>query len=94
LVWIAPLRCATERLSCNSAAICSSPSQECDDARVKDAILRAAAKSKHAKGGGLAGYLKYIADNNKELFVPLLAKALLLQERGQTANQFRAAPIV
>jgi hypothetical protein len=62
----------------------------------KDAILRAAAKSKHAKGGGLAGYLTYIADNNKELFVPLLAKALLLQEkeRGQTANQFRAPPIV
>src|SRR5258707_3275159 len=27
LVWIAPLRCATERLSCNSAAICSSPSR-------------------------------------------------------------------
>jgi hypothetical protein len=33
---------------------------------LKDAILRAAAKSKHAKGGGLAGYLKDIADNNKE----------------------------
>ena len=27
LVSIAPLRCATERLSCNSAAICSSPSR-------------------------------------------------------------------
>src|SRR3989440_10564147 len=26
-VAIAPLRCATERLSCNSAAICSSPSR-------------------------------------------------------------------
>jgi hypothetical protein len=63
---------------------------------LKDAILGAAAKSKHAKGGGLAGYLTDIADNNKELFVPLLAKALLRQEkeRGQTANQFRAAPIV
>jgi hypothetical protein len=62
---------------------------------LKDAILGAAAKSKHAKGGGLAGYLTDIADNNKELFVPLLAKLLLLQEkeRGQTANQFRAAPI-
>jgi hypothetical protein len=63
---------------------------------LKDAILGAAAKSRHAKGGGLAGYLKYIADNNKELFVPLLAKLLLLQEkeRAQTANRFRAVPIV
>ena len=63
---------------------------------LKDAILHAAAESKHAKGGGLAGYLTYIADNNKELFVRLLAKLLLQQEkeRGQTANQFRAAPIV
>jgi hypothetical protein len=63
---------------------------------LKDAILSAAAKSKHSKGGGLAGYLKDIADNNKKLFVPLLAKALLPQEkeRGQTANQFRAPPIV
>jgi hypothetical protein len=58
-------------------------------------ILRAAAASKHAKGGGLAGYLTDIADNNKELFVPLLAKALLQQakERARTANRFRAAPI-
>jgi hypothetical protein len=63
---------------------------------LKDAILRAAAESKHAKGGGLAGYLTDIADNHKELFVPLLAKALLLQEkeRGQTANQSRPPPIV
>jgi hypothetical protein len=64
---------------------------------LKDAILRAAAESRHAKanGGGLEGYLTYIADNNKKLFVPLLAKLLLLQEkeRAQTANQFRAAPI-
>ena len=63
---------------------------------LKDAILGAAAKSKHAKGGGLAGYLKSVADNEPELFVRLLAKAFLPQEkeRGQTANQFRAAPIV
>src|ERR1019366_8680138 len=63
---------------------------------LKDAILGAAAESRHAKGGGLAGYLTSIADNNPELFVPLLAKALLLQEkeRGQTANQFRPPPIV
>jgi hypothetical protein len=63
---------------------------------LKDAILRAAAKSKHAKGGGLAGYLVAVANERPDLFVPLLAKALLLQEkeRGQTANQFRAPPIV
>jgi hypothetical protein len=65
---------------------------------LKDAILRAAADSRHAKdkGGGLAGYLKSVADNEPELFVRLLAKAFLPQEkeRGQTANQFRAAPIV
>jgi hypothetical protein len=63
---------------------------------LKEAILGAAAKSKHAKGGGLAGYLKSVADNEPELFVWLLAKAFLLQEkeRGQTANQFRPPPIV
>ena len=48
---------------------------------LKDAILRAAAESKHAKGGGVAGYLTYIADNNKELFVPLLMRLLPLQEK-------------
>jgi len=60
-----------------------------------DAILGAAAESKHAKGGGLAGYLTDIADNNPGLFVPLLAKLLLLQEkeRARTANRFRASPI-
>src|SRR5476649_2231164 len=55
---------------------------------LKDAILRAAAKSKHAKGGGLAGYLKYIADERPDLFVRLLAKLPLQEkERAQTANQ-------
>jgi len=65
---------------------------------LKDAILCAAAKSKHAKdnGGGVAGYLVAVANERPDLFVPLLAKALLLQEkvRGQTANQFRPPPIV
>jgi hypothetical protein len=64
---------------------------------LKDAILRAAAKSRHAKdnGGGVEGYLIHIANERPDLFVRLLAKVLLLQEkeRGQTANQFRAAPI-
>ena len=53
---------------------------------LKDAVLLAAAESKHAKGGGLAGYLTDIADNNKELFVPLLAKVLPLQEK-ETKNE-------
>jgi hypothetical protein len=65
---------------------------------LKDALVRAAAESRHAKanGGGLEGYLVHLANNHKELFVPLLAKALLLQEkeRGQTANQFRPPPSV
>ena len=60
---------------------------------LKDAILCAAAKSKHAKdkGGGVAGYLVAVANEQPDLFVPLL-----LQEkvRGQTANQFRPPPIV
>ena len=48
---------------------------------LKDAILLAAAESKHAKGGGLFGYLTDIADDNKEFFVRLLAKVLPLQEK-------------
>ena len=48
---------------------------------LKDAILLAAEQSKHSKGGGLAGYLTYIADNNKELFVRLLMRLLPLQEK-------------
>ena len=48
---------------------------------LKDAILLAAAESKHSKGGGLGGYLTYIADNKPELFVRLLQRLLPLQER-------------
>jgi hypothetical protein len=48
---------------------------------LKDAILRAAAESKHSKGGGLAGYLTNIADTRPDLFVRLLAKLLPLQEK-------------
>jgi hypothetical protein len=46
-----------------------------------EAILLAAAESKHSKGGGVAGYLTYIADNKKELFVRLLMRLLPLQEK-------------
>jgi hypothetical protein len=48
---------------------------------LKDAIVLAAAESKHSKGGGLAGYLTYIADNKPELFVRLLMRLLPLQEK-------------
>jgi hypothetical protein len=50
---------------------------------LKDAILLAAAESQHAKdnGGGLVGYLTYIADTRPDLFVRLLAKLLPLQEK-------------
>jgi hypothetical protein len=64
---------------------------------LKDAILRAAAESKHAKanGGGLEGYLIYLANERRDLFVRLLAKLPLQEkERGQTANQFRPPPSV
>ena len=57
---------------------------------LKDAILLAAAESKHAKdnGGGLVGYLTYVADTRPEIFVRLLAKLIPLQEqeRAQTAK--------
>jgi hypothetical protein len=60
---------------------------------LKDAILLAAEQSKHSKDGSLAGYLTYLADNNKELFVRLLAK-LPLQEKelDKTAKQ-RGRPV-
>jgi hypothetical protein len=64
---------------------------------LKDAILHAAAESKHAKanGGGLEGYLIHVANERPDLFVRLLAKLLVLQEkeRARTENRFRAAPI-
>jgi hypothetical protein len=58
---------------------------------VQDAIVGAAAESRHAKdnGGGLVGYFIYLANERPDLFVRLLAKLSLLQEkeRAQTANQ-------
>jgi hypothetical protein len=55
---------------------------------LKDAILLAAEQSKHSKDGSLAGYLTYLADNNKELFVRLLAKLPLQEkERAQAAGK-------
>src|SRR3954447_26560408 len=70
---------------------------------LKDAIVLAAAESQHAKdnGGGLVGYLTYLANEWPELFARLLAKLI---PRAQTANlkpaayrtaaaEVRAAPI-
>jgi hypothetical protein len=58
---------------------------------LKDAIVRAAAESRHAKdnGGGLVGYLTYLANEWPDIFARLLAKLLPLQEkeRAQTAKQ-------
>ena len=58
---------------------------------LKDAIVLAAAKSQHAKdnGGGLGGYLTYLANEWPELFARLLAKLIPLQEkeRAQTAKE-------
>ena len=50
---------------------------------LKDAIVLAAAESRHAKdnGGGLVGYLTYVADTRPDIFARLLAKLLPLQEK-------------
>lgn len=46
-----------------------------------EAIVQAAALSGYDKNGtdGLVGYLKNLADNHKDQFMPLLGRALLLQ---------------
>ncbi len=58
---------------------------------LKEAIIRAAAESQHAKdnGGGLKGYCTYLANEWHDLFVKLLAKLLVLQEkeRAQAARE-------
>jgi hypothetical protein len=58
---------------------------------LKEAIIRAAAESQHAKdnGGGLNGYFTCLANESPELFVPLLAKLLVLQEK-ERANAAKA----
>ena len=71
---------------------------------LKEAIVRAAAESHHAKGygGGLAGYLAHIADERPDLFCRLLARLLPRQQQpdqtlepaaNRTAAEVRAAPI-
>ena len=61
---------------------------------LKDAILLAAEESKHSNGGGLGGYLTYIADERPDLFVKLLAKLLPLQERELAKAAKKAEPVV
>ena len=50
---------------------------------LKEAIILAAEQSKHSKAGDLEGYLRYLADEKPELFVPLLAKLLPLQVKAK-----------
>jgi hypothetical protein len=55
---------------------------------LKDAIVLAAAESQHAKdnGGGLVGYLTYVADTRPDVFARLLGRLLVLQEK-ETAKE-------
>ena len=48
---------------------------------LKEAILLAAEKSKHSKGGGLVGYLTYLANSRPETYAVLLGRLLPLQAK-------------
>lgn len=50
---------------------------------LKDAIILAAEESQHSKnnGGGLEGYLIYLANDWPHIFVRLLVRLLALQEK-------------
>src|SRR6516225_7174868 len=48
---------------------------------LKEALFLAAEKSKHSRGEGLVGYLTYLADNEKSLYVPMLARLIPLQAK-------------
>jgi hypothetical protein len=72
---------------------------------IKEAMVLAAAESQHAKdnGGGLVGYLTYLANEWPELFVKLLMRLLPPRQRepdkalepaaSRTAAEVRAAPV-
>ena len=53
---------------------------------LQEAIILAAENSKHSKTGDLEGYLRHLADDKPELFVPLLAKLLPLQVRAKNES--------
>ena len=53
---------------------------------LQEAIILAAEKSKHSRTGDLEGYLRHLADDKPELFVPLLAKLLPLQVRAKNES--------
>jgi hypothetical protein len=61
---------------------------------LKEAIILAAENSKHSKTGDLEGYLRHLADDEPELFVPLLAKLLPLQlnAKNEPAEPVRLNP--
>jgi hypothetical protein len=71
--------------------------QECDDTRVegRDPSRRRGEQARQGKWWRPCRLSYSCGERAADLFVRLLAKLLLLQEkeRAQTANQFRAAPI-
>ncbi|MBR1211331.1 hypothetical protein [Bradyrhizobium sp. JYMT SZCCT0180] len=48
---------------------------------VKEAIINAAALSKHSKTDDLEGYMVYLADNKQEVFATLLGKLIPVQAK-------------
>src|SRR5258705_13360823 len=60
---------------------------------LKDAIVLAAAESQHAKdnGGGLVGYLIYIADTRPDVFARLLGRLLVVQEKERAKSLVKPA---
>src|SRR6516225_3130039 len=54
--------------------------------KLKEALVRAAGESEYAKkyGGGLVGYLTGLANERRDLFVPLLMRLLPRQQPHKT----------
>src|SRR5215211_1285891 len=53
---------------------------------VKEAIINAAALSKHSKTKDLEGYMVHLADNKQEVFASLLGKLIPVQAKIQTTG--------
>ena len=71
--------------------------------KIKEALIRAAGESRHAKdnGGGLSGYLTHLANERPDLYVPLLMRLLPRRQQPdqtleptahRTAAEIGAAP--
>ena len=50
---------------------------------LREAIILAAENSKHSKGDGLVGYLRFLANEKPEVFAQLLGKLLPLQVKAK-----------